>query len=565
MLSYFLRLIFIFIRILSFYLSIIYLNKIEILIEWEVIILNSSIIHIIIIFDIISLYFLRLVRLISGSVIIFRTSYIIKEKFFSRFIILVFFFVISIYLLIIRPNFIRLLLGWDGLGVTSYLLVIFYQRRKSYNAGIITAITNRLGDVGLLISISMFIFLGSWNFVYQNFYTYIFSNLLVSLIIVRACTKRAQIPFSAWLPAAIAAPTPVSALVHSSTLVTAGVYLLIRINIIIIEINFRKYLFLIGMLTIIMAGMTAMIEIDIKKIIALSTLRQLGVIIIILGLGNPILSFFHLISHAFFKAMLFICAGIIIHNIKDYQDIRKIGFRYFNLHFSISIIIIANISLCGLPFLRGFYSKDFIIEIILIKGKNMYFFFLIIFGTILTVIYSCRLNFLVSINFLKLESYYFIRENSIYIILGMIFLLPFSIMGGILISWNLISSNKIIYIPLWMKSAVIILIFFSVFIYTFIFKYIEKYYKNILVFFFSNIWFLPYSINLSVNYYFLNNSFILFKYIEISWSEIIIFKKFFYIINNNYLRKFFDYFSFIYIFQTVEIFILFLLIYIIIR
>jgi len=236
------------------------------------------------------------------------------------------------------------------------------------------------------------------------------------------------------LPAAIAAPTPVSALVHSSTLVTAGVYLLIRINIIIIEINFRKYLFLIGMLTIIMAGMTAMIEIDIKKIIALSTLRQLGVIIIILGLGNPILSFFHLISHAFFKAMLFICAGIIIHNIKDYQDIRKIGFRYFNLHFSISIIIIANISLCGLPFLRGFYSKDFIIEIILIKGKNMYFFFLIIFGTILTVIYSCRLNFLVSINFLKLESYYFIRENSIYIILGMIFLLPFSIMGGILIS-----------------------------------------------------------------------------------------------------------------------------------
>ena len=161
MLSYFLRLIFIFIRILSFYLSIIYLNKIEILIEWEVIILNSSIIHIIIIFDIISLYFLRLVRLISGSVIIFRTSYMIREKFFSRFIILVFFFVISIYLLIIRPNFIRLLLGWDGLGVTSYLLVIFYQRRKSYNAGIITAITNRLGDVGLLISISMFIFLGS--------------------------------------------------------------------------------------------------------------------------------------------------------------------------------------------------------------------------------------------------------------------------------------------------------------------------------------------------------------------------------------------------------------------
>lgn len=517
------------------------------------------------ILDIISLYFLRLVRLISGSVIIFSTSYIIKEKFFSRFILLVFLFVISIYLLIISPNLIRLLLGWDGLGVTSYLLVIFYQRNKSYNAGIITAITNRIGDVGLLISISMFIFLGSWNFIYQNFYSYIFSNLLIFLIIIRACTKSAQIPFSAWLPAAIAAPTPVSALVHSSTLVTAGVYLLIRMNMIIIEINMRKYLFLIGMLTIVIAGITAIIEIDIKKIIALSTLRQLGVIIMILGIGNPILSFFHLISHAFFKAILFICAGIIIHNIKDYQDIRKIGFRYFNLHFSISIIMIANISLCGLPFLRGFYSKDFIIEIMLIKGKNIFFLFLIIFGTILTVVYSCRLNFLVSINFLKLESYYFIRENSLYMILGIIFLLPFSIIGGIIISWNLIYSNKIIFIPLWMKSIVTILILLSIFIYIFIFKYLNKFYKNILIFFFRNIWFLPYSINLSINFYFLNNSFIVFKYIEISWSEIIIFKKIFSTINNNYFRKFFDYFSFIYIFQTIEIFIFLILVFILIR
>merc|ERR1712122_314487 len=183
-----------------------------------------------------------------------------------------------------------------------------------------------------------------------------------------------------------------------------------------------------------MAGCAAMLEIDIKKVIALSTLRQLGIIIIIIGAGAPMLAYFHLLSHAFFKAMLFICAGIIIHNIKDYQDIRKIGFSYINIHFCISIIIIANISLCGLPFLRGFYSKDFIIEIILIKGKNIFFLFLIIFGTILTVIYSCRLNLLISINFIKVESYYFIRENSLHIIIGIIFLLPFSIIGGIIIS-----------------------------------------------------------------------------------------------------------------------------------
>ena len=554
--------ILILIRGFRFYLSIIYLNKIEILIEWEVIIFNSCIIHIIMIFDIISLYFLRLVRLISGSVIIFSTSYMIKEKFFSRFILLVFIFIMSIFLLIISPNIVRLLLGWDGLGVTSYLLVIFYQRNKSYNAGIITAITNRIGDVGLLISISILIFLGSWNFIYINFYRNNFSNFLIFLIIISACTKRAQIPFSAWLPAAIAAPTPVSSLVHSSTLVTAGVYLLIRINIIIIEINIRKYLFLLGILTIVIAGITALIEIDIKKIIALSTLRQLGIMMIVLGIGNPILSFFHLISHAFFKAMLFICAGIIIHNIKDYQDIRKIGFSYINIHFCISIIIIANISLCGLPFLRGFYSKDFIIEIILIKGKNIFFLFLIIFGTILTVIYSCRLNLLISINFIKVESYYFIRENSLHIIIGIIFLLPFSIIGGIIISWNLIRSNKIIFIPLWIKSIVFVLILFSIYLYLYIYKYISTYYKNILIFFFRNMWFLPNSVNLSIRYFFLNNSFIIFKYIEISWSEIIIFKKFFFFINNNYLRKFFDYFSFIYIFQTIEIFFLFIFFYI---
>merc|ERR1711950_27897 len=213
----------------------------------------------------------------------------------------------------------------------------------------------------------------------------------------------------------------------------------------IIEINITKFLFIIGMITIVIAGITAIIEIDIKKIIALSTLRQLGIIMLILGSGNPILSFFHLISHAFFKAILFICAGMIIHNIKDYQDIRKIGLRFFNLNFSISIIIIANIRLCGLPFLRGFYSKDLIIEILIIKGKNLFFFIMI--GTSLTVIYSCRLNFLVRINFLKSESLFFISENSIFMILGIVFLLPFSIMGGIIISWNLINISKLIYLP----------------------------------------------------------------------------------------------------------------------
>ena len=560
--SFFIGLLLIFFSIISYIIRGSLLNIKEIIFEWEIISLFRNKIIIIFIFDYISFFFLRVVNLISGRVIIYSTSYISSEIFFRRFIIIVLLFIISIYLLILSPNIISLLLGWDRLGVTSYLLVIFYQRKKSYNAGIITAITNRLGDVGILICISLIFLLGDWTYMYLSNSSFCIQSYIVFILIISASTKRAQIPFSAWLPAAIAAPTPVSALVHSSTLVTAGVYLIIRLNFIFCNSSSTNILLFIGVITMVLAGAAAIYEIDIKKVIALSTLSQLGVIMITLGELEPILSFFHLLRHAYFKAILFICAGIIIHNIKDYQDIRKIGFSYINIHFCISIIIIANISLCGLPFLRGFYSKDFIIEIILIKGKNIFFLFLIIFGTILTVIYSCRLNLLISINFIKVESYYFIRENSLHIIIGIIFLLPFSIIGGIIISWNLIRSNKIIFIPLWIKSIVFVLILFSIYLYLYIYKYISTYYKNILIFFFRNMWFLPNSVNLSIRYFFLNNSFIIFKYIEISWSEIIIFKKFFFFINNNYLRKFFDYFSFIYIFQTIEIFFLFIFFYI---
>merc|ERR1740116_564927 len=174
-----------------------------------------------------------------------------------------------------------------------------------------------------------------------------------------------------------------------------------------------------------MAGITAIVEIDMKKVIALSTLRQLGIIIIILGIGNPVLAFFHLISHAFFKAILFMCAGLII---------RKIGFNYLNINLSVSIMMIANIRLCGLPFLRGFYSKDLIIEIVIIKGKNIFLFLILILGTGLTVIYSCRLNFPISLNFMKTESFYNISENARLILIGILFLIPISVLGGLTIS-----------------------------------------------------------------------------------------------------------------------------------
>lgn len=219
------------VRINLFFIGINYLlNDLIVFIEWEVISLNSMSIVITFLFDWISLIFISFVLIISSLVIFYRKEYIESDYKINRFIILVLIFVFSIILLIISPNLIRILLGWDGLGLVSYCLVIYFQNVKSYRAGILTALSNRIGDVALLIAIAWILNYGSWNFVF--FIEFIRGSweitIVGSFVVLAAITKRAQIPFSSWLPAAIAAPTPVSALVHSSTLVTAGVYLIIR-------------------------------------------------------------------------------------------------------------------------------------------------------------------------------------------------------------------------------------------------------------------------------------------------------------------------------------------------
>lgn len=229
----------------------------------------------------------------------------------------------------------------------------------------------------------------------------------------------------------MAAPTPVSALVHSSTLVTAGVYLLIRFNFMLAYRRFRHYLLAVGVVTILIAGFAAIYETDIKKVIALSTLSQLGVIIIVLGAKKPLLAYFHLLSHAYFKAMLFICAGIVIHNMKDYQDIRSMGSLGLRMPLITTVISIANLRLCGLPFLRGFYSKDLILETTILCNTSLRAFLLITLATILTVIYSCRLSLYLSSLSIKSESLFLTAEKDYYIVLGIVFLLPFSVIGRI--------------------------------------------------------------------------------------------------------------------------------------
>jgi len=225
---------------------------------------------------------------------------------------------------------------------------------------------------------------------------FIFSSeetfLLIGLVILAALTKRAQMPFSAWVPAAIAAPTPVSALVHSSTLVTAGVYLLIRFNFIL---GLRNFLFLIGTLTIFISGFGANFETDLKKIIALSTLRQLGLMIITLGLGYSEYAFFHLMTHAMFKSLLFLCAGVFIHSIGDLQDIRIMGGLAVSSPVTSFYFICSSMALCGFPFLSGFYSRDMILELFFITGINFFMLIVIFLSTMFTLTYSVRLLYFI--------------------------------------------------------------------------------------------------------------------------------------------------------------------------
>lgn len=368
-----------------------YISRKVIFLEWEVYDLFGSLIIITLLVDWMSLSFIGFVRLISSIVLFYRTYYISGDKFLYRFIILVYLFVLSIILIIIRPNLVSILLGWDGLGLVSYCLVIYYQNVKSANAGILTILSNRVGDVAILLGISWLANYGGWNFYYLGLVNHYEDLLLIIFLVsLAAITKRAQIPFSAWLPAAIAAPTPVSALVHSSTLVTAGVYLLIRFTNVI---GLTEFIFFIGVVTIFISGLGANFETDLKKIIALSTLSQLGVIIMILGLGYSELSFFHLLRHALFKSLLFLCAGVFIHRVSDIQDIRLIGGFWRELSVRSLFFMGCSISLCGAPFLSGFYSKDLILEVFELNLVNRWIYYIIFLGTIFTVTYRIRLGY----------------------------------------------------------------------------------------------------------------------------------------------------------------------------
>nr|YP_010713164.1 NADH dehydrogenase subunit 5 [Thaumatomyia glabra]WDA94056.1 NADH dehydrogenase subunit 5 [Thaumatomyia glabra] len=543
---------------LSLFLCSLYFmsNELVYFLEWEVVFINSSSIVMTFLFDWMCLLFMSFVLFIASLVIFYSMEYMSSDKSINRFILLVLMFVMSMMLLIISPNLISILLGWDGLGLVSYCLVIYFQNVKSYNAGMLTALSNRIGDVALLLAIAWMLNYGSWNYVFfiEVFKMSLEMKIIGGLVMLAAMTKSAQIPFSSWLPAAMAAPTPVSALVHSSTLVTAGVYLLIRFNILLSDTILGKFLLLISGLTMFMAGLGANYEFDLKKIIALSTLSQLGLMMSILSMGFYKLAFFHLLTHALFKALLFMCAGAIIHNMNNFQDIRYMGSLSTFMPLTSSCFNVANLALCGMPFLAGFYSKDLILEVVSLSYTNLLSFFLYFISTGLTVSYSFRLVYYTMTDSLNCSSLNMLNDEGWIMLKGMFGLLIMSIVGGSMLNWLMFSSVYMICLPNHLKLLTLFVCVLGGLI-GYLLSMVSLYFYNKalnyygMTYFLGSMWFMPYISTYGIINFPLNFGFMAIKSFDQGWSEymggqqlnskLMMFSKLNQILQNNSLKIYF--------------------------
>nr|QTX96604.1 NADH dehydrogenase subunit 5 [Macrobrachium rosenbergii]QTX96617.1 NADH dehydrogenase subunit 5 [Macrobrachium rosenbergii]UPO69326.1 NADH dehydrogenase subunit 5 [Macrobrachium rosenbergii]UVU21267.1 NADH dehydrogenase subunit 5 [Macrobrachium rosenbergii] len=492
--------------------------------DWELVSINSASVEMALIVDWMSMMFMSFVCFISSMVLYYSGGYMSGDYNIGRFMYLVLGFVLSMLLLIISPNMISILLGWDGLGLVSYALVIYYQNEKSAGAGMLTALSNRVGDVAILLSISLMLSLGGWNFYFYVGGESLASSYVIFLVVLAAMTKSAQIPFSAWLPAAMAAPTPVSALVHSSTLVTAGVYLLIRFSPSLMSSFASTLLLLLGCLTMFMAGLGANFETDLKKIIALSTLSQLGVMITILSLGWSTLAFFHLLTHALFKALLFMCAGSIIHSVGDYQDIRMMGGLVNFMPISVMCINLANLALCGFPFLAGFYSKDLILEVAFLNPLNEVSFWLLALATGLTVCYSFRLVYYSLSGDYNLSSISSVSDSDVLMTWPMLGLGAGAVMGGAAVSWLVFPAPVMICLTLSVKLLALIVSLIGGFVGYILNLMVENYKLKSLslypvVVFSGSMWFMPLLSTIGVSRKVLGGGSIYSQLGDGGWSE----------------------------------------------
>jgi len=392
-------------------------------------------------FDGLTVSMLIPVLIISSLVHIYSVSYMSNDPHNQRFFSYLSLFTFMMIMLVTANNYLLMFVWWEGVGVCSYLLVSFWFTRIAANQSSMSAfLTNRVGDC--LLTVGMFAILWSLgNVDYATVFSlapYINENIITIIgicLLIGAMAKSSQVGLHVWLPMAMEGPTPVSALIHAATMVTAGVYLLMRSSPLIEYSSTVLLLCLwLGALTTIFSSLIGLFQQDIKKVIAYSTMSQLGMMVIAVGLSSYNLALFHLINHAFYKGLLFLGAGAVIHAVADNQDFRKYGGLISFLPLTYSVILIASLSLVAFPFMTGFYSKDFILE----SAYGQYYFsgiavyIIATIGAIFTTLYSVKvlyLTFLTNPNG-SIESYKHAHEGDLFLSLPLIILAIFSIFFG---------------------------------------------------------------------------------------------------------------------------------------
>ncbi len=417
---------------------------------------------------------LVVVTSVSALVHIYSIGYMSHDPDKPRFMSYLSLFTFAMLTLVVSDNFLQLYFGWEGVGLCSYLLIGFWHRKDSANKAAFKAfIVNRVGDFGFAIGIFLiFMYFGTVNYseVFSlvpefsqkeiNFLG-INSNLITVIclfLFVGAMGKSAQFFLHTWLPDAMEGPTPVSALIHAATMVTAGVFLVVRCSPIFEYSQFAlSFVAVIGMLTAFFAASVALVQNDIKRIIAYSTCSQLGYMFFAAGIGAYHVAIFHLFTHAFFKALLFLGSGSVIHSLNDEQDIRKMGGIWKQMPFTWIAMIIGTLALTGFPFLSGYYSKDAIIEFAYLNGTNIGYFAAAIgiFTAVLTAIYSWRLMFKTfhgKFNNDKLTQTE-IHDSRMIIIVPLIILVLGSIFTGYLFKDFLIGNN---FLDFWKNSILVL-------------------------------------------------------------------------------------------------------------